>query len=81
MVQTDAEWGSGMGPASNCTSQPCGPSGRLVMTFGYVITDLRIYPPPSPSRYGCLRVTYICACSTVRGWGYMGDADVGAGGK
>ena len=55
MVQTDAEWGSGMGPASNCTSQPCGPSGRLVMTFGYVITDLRIYPPPSPSRLAVVR--------------------------
>ena len=28
---------------------PCRASGGAVTTFGYGFTDLRIYPPPSPS--------------------------------
>ena len=33
-----------------CMYNLYGPSWGPVTTFGYVITDSRIYPPPSPSR-------------------------------
>ena len=32
-----------------CMYNLYGPSWGTVTTFGYVFTDLRIYPPPSPS--------------------------------